>query len=939
MINVSSEFKTQMQHDTNFTEHAVMRLQNGEVLHLEASDFTVENNNFVDGASSTSFPLGVAVSKTIQIEIANFDEQYSNIDFFGAVIKLYIDYYLQESQTTESVLFGDFTVVSPETYGDTIIISAVDNMYIADKKYESNLVYPASLQTIFVSACNELSIAYQSADFRNKDYVVQKKPVDITYRQLFGYIAMIACGNARFNQYGALEIKSYDVELLESYERNISGGTFNTETIPYSDGDSYDGGTFSYADGDTLDGGTFDNWNVTFILDQWSRLKVDTDDVVITGISVTYSDEDNNEHTAMYGANGYVLNIVNPLIDGDEQNAVNRIGSYLVGIKFRVFDGDYIANPLIEFMDVVAISDRKLNTYISIVTDVSFEFFGKTSIKNNSESALRNSSIIYSDSVRTLIEARKLVQAEKSAREVAIEQLAYELANSNGLYMTTDVQPDGSTIYYMHNKPMLSDSMIVWKMTSTALGISTDGGQTYPYGLDVSGNAILNKIYAIGLDADYIRTGALTVDDGRGNILFNADFNRKQVTIKALDNYMDRQTTEAYIDVKSNAIMAEVTDKTSLFNSERNLIIGGTNLELDAFNHSEDAYVGIRFGKPCIVLGDGMFFTETPYLSTHLIIGTGTYKFEFEAFVSGSFEADEVGTCVITVKDSATQNIVEEHTYRIGKKIEDERVYEWRLFGDNITVDRNCDVDIVFTLVDFAEELRIAKIELVGGYENLDQAITSLTSFINQTASNVSIEVSRAKKAEEALSSAIDINATEISAKVSKSGGSASSFGWSLLDNSFKLFSGNKTVFNCDSSGITINGYTKTDDLQAKVATFGYATVAELNAQKARIDTINSNYITASSVASNYATIGSLNSSNARISSLEADHVSVSTINSMNATIRGKLTTSNLASEISSLGQVTISSLFKLGDYMVRWQSMTVKNGNGQNVTIRYLGR
>ena len=46
----------------------------------------------------------------------------------------------------------------------------------------------------------------------------------------------------------------------------------------------------------------------------------------------------------------------------------------------------------------------------------------------------------------------------------------------------------------------------------------------------------------------------------------------------------------------------------------------------------------------------------------------------------------------------------------------------------------------------------------------------------------------------------------EISAKVSQTGGTASSFAWSLISTAFTLTSNNKTVFICNSSGIEVDG-------------------------------------------------------------------------------------------------------------------------------------
>ena len=75
---------------------------------------------------------------------------------------------------------------------------------------------------------------------------------------------------------------------------------------------------------------------------------------------------------------------------------------------------------------------------------------------------------------------------------------------------------------------------------------------------------------------------------------------------------------------------------------------------------------------------------------------------------------------------------------------------------------------------------------------------------INENA--ITAEVLRATTAEGTLSSRITQNATSINAKVSQTGGSNSSFGWSLLSNKFSLYAGSKEVFKCTSSGVEIQG-------------------------------------------------------------------------------------------------------------------------------------
>lgn len=146
----------------------------------------------------------------------------------------------------------------------------------------------------------------------------------------------------------------------------------------------------------------------------------------------------------------------------------------------------------------------------------------------------------------------------------------------------------------------------------------------------------------------------------------------------------------------------------------------------------------------------------------------------------------------------------------------------------------------------------------------------SLSTKINVTAEGLAAESTRAAGAEERLSGRIDLNAREISAKVSETGGTSSSFGWSLNSSGFKLVASGSDVLKASKDGIIIAGY---------------ATANELNAQKARIDTIAANYISAYSVSSEYAKITSLNTVSGRVSNLEADHVTVNDLRSATARI------------------------------------------------------
>ena len=57
------------------------------------------------------------------------------------------------------------------------------------------------------------------------------------------------------------------------------------------------------------------------------------------------------------------------------------------------------------------------------------------------------------------------------------------------------------------------------------------GGNTYPFGFQLTGTMITKLLYAEGINANYIDTGALTVRDKDGNIIFQVDMDTKTVVI------------------------------------------------------------------------------------------------------------------------------------------------------------------------------------------------------------------------------------------------------------------------------------------------------------------------------------------------------------------------------------------------------------------------
>ena len=135
-------------------------------------------------------------------------------------------------------------------------------------------------------------------------------------------------------------------------------------------------------------------------------------------------------------------------------------------------------------------------------------------------------------------------EAKTAAKDYSagVQQLNNLMANALGFYKTEQKQPDGSSIYYLHNKPKLADSNIIWKWTVDGFAWTTDG-HTWQNGITADGNLVIKTISAIGIIANWIVAGLLRSENGR--VYFDLDGNEAAVsklisaTNEATDVYAD----------------------------------------------------------------------------------------------------------------------------------------------------------------------------------------------------------------------------------------------------------------------------------------------------------------------------------------------------------------------------------------------------------------
>lgn len=519
MKNASALLKKYIKTGGAFYAYAVVTLATGEKLTLTSDrDFMISPNSYTEQGGSDGFPLGVAVSKTITLTIDNIDGRYSKYDFYYARIALYteadIDYQtlrdinndvvkdiendpiLTFEPHIERMQEGVFTVLNPVAIGDVIELTAYDDMWKSDRAFSTQLTYPTTALQLLQEVCTSCGMVLGSPIFRNSDFSISSAPEKTTGRKIIGYIAQLACGNAVI-QNGMLTIKTHDFSAF-------SGITDSTKPESLKEDSGYH-----------------------IFEDFASDPDIDTDNVVITGIFTEVESETGGEaETVISGTDDYCIKITNPLIKGKEQTVVNSIGEILVGVTLRRFSGDFFPNPTVEFMDLACVVDRKDKVYRTIVTTHEFSYLGGSSFSCDINSPERQAGEYYSEAAEIYNGIKKDVASNKKNvdnMQKAIELLNTTLENAAGMYESNAKQPDGSVVSFIHDKPTLAESKVVIKVTAEAIGLSNDGGKTYPYGIILTGDLIARILYTVGINADYIISGKISSKNGA--VYFDLDNN------------------------------------------------------------------------------------------------------------------------------------------------------------------------------------------------------------------------------------------------------------------------------------------------------------------------------------------------------------------------------------------------------------------------------
>lgn len=516
MINVSTQLKKESLANRNYYVTANVTLSDGTTLKLGKKDFYLSGNSLVDSADSGDFPVGVAIEKTASLSLVNDDGRFDNYNFNGARFVIFLN--LQLSDKLETIKRGTYIVSKKPATASEISLSLLDKMHNADKTYDSDLSFPCTVKELLSECCQQCNITLGDATFPNSNFQIQQPPSSTTYRTVIGMCAGIAGGNARIDENDLLRIITFDKNFVSASASTLSTTDYHT-------------------------------------LSSIQNLQYDVDDIIVTGVKYV---EDEIEY--MSGQDGYVITIDNQLLSGNAQAGIEAIGSQLIGLRMRPFSCDGIANGYATFGDPVEFTDTKKRVFKSFATNVEFVFGGSTSWSCDAKSAEEDASEFIGEQQAAVEQAKKDAEKKLSAYDIKLKQMNELAANTLGFYYTEEVQADGSTISYRYDKPTLADSKVIYKTSVDGFFLSVDGGRTWKAGFDSNGDAVLNILYAIGINADWINSGALVIKNAKGDVTFKADtatgavdivansFSLKGKTIEDVAGAAAESAAKSYVD-------------------------------------------------------------------------------------------------------------------------------------------------------------------------------------------------------------------------------------------------------------------------------------------------------------------------------------------------------------------------------------------------------
>lgn len=490
------------------SESTLQYINNGGYQKVTLTVYTIDNVTFEiknEDIASGSFNIDKNTISNSTFEIGNVEASELTFTVLGPYNK-FVDYKFEGAEVhvefdinNEIINGGIYYIDNKPTKSASFQIKALDKIIKFSKKYVSNLGATATVSDVITEAGNKCNVVMVIPNtLVNLDYIVNvPHDIDTTYHEVLCWCAQLTCSNGFMNNDNYFQLGWYG-------EQQPTG-----QTIP---------------------------------IDTSTRFELQSNekDVVITGVA--YNDGTSPE--VAFGTSDTILDLeFNPLIRGGTvSTCIQNIFTKINGFTYRPYKGSIIANLQFEVMDIVQNTTLSGEIFTSIISNWNYTLNGKLKLeargKTGQESGYAVNKSQFTPKQLSSIRNYASKEAEQSLSnyETAVLNATTAINENRGFYETKVVDEFGKiTEYYQHDKPLLSNSLVVTKITEGYVGKSTDGGQTYTTTISAYG-ATIPQLTTRLIFADQITLGTETLpsvieglqDDvagivtGSQNLLFNS---------------------------------------------------------------------------------------------------------------------------------------------------------------------------------------------------------------------------------------------------------------------------------------------------------------------------------------------------------------------------------------------------------------------------------
>ncbi len=526
-----------------------------EVLPNDIFESGYSENMFIN-----AFSIGTAVKPTMWVRIFNKEGKFRNELLSTAEYKPTFHLLDGEDNTTDTVPIGVFYAEKLIVQDTDIRIELCDKMAFTERLFSPQGV-PRSLYDIATGIALDVfaTVVTTPGDLSVLSLVVNDDIFSgYSKKQVLECIAQVCGSFVRFNREGNLEFKWFNETSVE-----LNG---DTAKVPLE-----------------LNGNTF---------------YLDDNSLQITGVKIVFEDTE----LCSVGTDDYLLTISeNPITETHSAEIAEFILNRLSTTKYIPCRYDRIGgDPSLQVGDILTVIDNKekldpnkydsYDKYPLYITSLSWHYncggFSDTYIASGNTGDMNtdrgmNQAKKTAQLAKKIKEAKKDVLDELDSREKFLLAFNQTIAGSMGYYMTEVPEKTGGVVRYMHDKPNLEESMVIYTQTVEGFAWTTDGWNNgeplWKYGFDKNGNAILNTIYAYTITADVIVSGLLRSKNGQTFF----DLDNAQMVTKGLFGATVIRDGYLYLENEKGEVIAKIMQYDGN---------GGINIQLREENDSRQRF-------------------------------------------------------------------------------------------------------------------------------------------------------------------------------------------------------------------------------------------------------------------------------------------------------------------------------------------------------------